>query len=289
MLTDVGEQTVIRIDALSVVLSAFGFGGLVYGLSSFGEQSAGGAAATWVAFVVGIISLAAFVARQISLQRADRALLDLRTFRYRTFTVASLIMMIMFALLLGTAVLLPIFMQSVQRLTPLTTGLLLLPGGLLMGLLGPVVGRLHDRFGALVPLVPGTVATSVAMWSTTFFGPHSPAVQILVFHMLLSAGLAFAFTPLFTAGLGVLPPRLYSYGSAIFSASQQLAGAAGVALLVSVYSVRAAALGGASEVERIAGGMHTAFLVAACLSVLAVVGAAFVRTPAAEDAAAKRA
>jgi DHA2 family lincomycin resistance protein-like MFS transporter len=190
----------------------------------------------------------------------------------------------MFALLLGAAVLLPIFTQSVQGLTPLATGLLLLPGGLLMGVLGPVVGRLYDRFGARVPLVPGTIATSLALWSSTFLGQHSPAWHVLGFHLLLSIGLAFAFTPLFTAGLGALPPHLYSYGSAIFGATQQLAGAAGVALLVSVYSVRAASLTGAPEVERIAGGMHVAFLVAACLSVVAVVGSLFVRTPSVDNA-----
>jgi DHA2 family lincomycin resistance protein-like MFS transporter len=148
-----------------------------------------------------------------------------------------------------------------------------------------VVGRLYDRFGARVPLVPGTVATCLALWSTTFLGPDSSAWQVLGFHLLLSVGLAFAFTPLFTAGLGALPPHLYSYGSAIFGATQQLAGAAGVALLVSVYSVRAAGLVDVSEVARIAGGMHVAFLVAAGLSVVAVVGSLFVRTPSVENAA----
>jgi DHA2 family lincomycin resistance protein-like MFS transporter len=176
-------------------------------------------------------------------------------------------------------VLLPIYLQNVLLLAPLYTGLLLLPGGLLMGLLGPVVGRLYDRFGARVPLVPGTVATSLALWSATLFEVNSSVALILVFHLLLSVGLAFAFTPLFTAGLGALPPHLYSYGSAVFGATQQLAGAAGVALLVSVYSVRTASLTGVPEVERIAGGVHSAFLVAACLSVLAVVGSLFVRTP----------
>jgi DHA2 family lincomycin resistance protein-like MFS transporter len=280
--TDVGEPAALRIDVVSVLLSVFGFGGLVYGLSSVG-QSAGVATSTWVAFVVGVVGIVAFVARQLVLQRTDRALLDLRTLRSPIFTMASVVMMIMFALLLGTAVLLPIFTQEVQGMTPLATGLLLLPGGLLMGLLGPVVGRLYDRFGARVPLIPGTVATCLALWSTTFFGPGSSAVQVLVFHLLLSLGLAFAFTPLFTAGLGALPPHLYSYGSAIFGATQQLAGAAGVALLVSVYSVRAAALVDVSDVERIAGGMHVAFLVAACLSVIAVVGSLFVRTPEVES------
>jgi MFS transporter, DHA2 family, lincomycin resistance protein len=199
-------------------------------------------------------------------------------------------MMLMMAVLLGTIVLLPIYMQTVQRLDPLATGLLLLPGGLLMGLLGPVVGRLYDRWGARPLLVPGTVATSAALWSTTALGVDSPATQILVFHLLLSVGLAFAFTPLFTAGLGALPPHLYSYGSAIFGATQQLAGAAGVALLVSVFSVRSAALAatGVPQLESVAGGMHMAFLVAACLSVMAVGGALFVRTPAPEVAPAAR-
>jgi DHA2 family lincomycin resistance protein-like MFS transporter len=278
-ITDVGEATVMRIDVVSVLLSVFGFGGVVYGLSSVGQEAGDVSGATWTAFGVGVVGLAVFVARQIVLQRTDRALLDLRTFRHRIFTAASALMMLMMVMLLGTIVLLPIYMQNVQRLTPLATGLILLPGGLLMGLLGPVVGRLYDRFGARVPLVPGTIATSLALWSATLLDAHSPVVLILVFHLLLSLGLAFAFTPLFTAGLGALPPRLYSYGSAIFGATQQLAGAAGVALLVSIYSVRAAALARAPEVERIAGGVHSAFLVAACLSVLAVVGALFVRTP----------
>jgi DHA2 family lincomycin resistance protein-like MFS transporter len=277
-ITDVGETAVMRIDVVSVVLSVLGFGGLVYGLSSVG-QAAGVATSTWVAFGVGVLGIVAFVLRQLALQRTDSALLDLRTLRFPIFTVSSLVMMIMFALLLGTAVLLPIFTQSVLGLTPLATGLLLLPGGLLMGLLGPVVGRLYDRFGARVPLVPGTVATSLALWSTTFLGQHSSRWQILGFHVLLSVGLAFAFTPLFTAGLGALPPRLYSYGSAIFGATQQLAGAAGVALLVSVYSLQAATLVGAPAVEQTASGMHRAFLVAACLSVVAVAGSLFVRTP----------
>ena len=95
------------------------------------------------------------------------------------------------------------------------------------------------------------------------------------------------FTPLFTAGLGAVAPHLYSYGSAIFGTTQQLAGAAGVALLVSVFSVRSAdlAVGGASVAEQTAGGMHAAFLVAACVSLIAIVGAVFIRTPAQEVAA----
>ncbi|QYN33619.1 DHA2 family efflux MFS transporter permease subunit [Pseudonocardia sp. DSM 110487] len=282
LITNVGETTSAPIDVVSVVLSALGFGGLVYGLSSVGHSGGTSSVVVWGAFAVGVAGLVTFVARQLVLQRADRALLDLRTFRSRTFTVASVMMMLTMGTLLGTAVLLPIYLQSVLVLEPLTTGLLLLPGGLLMGLLGPVVGRLYDRFGARALLVPGTVATSAALWSATLFTSGSSLLQVVGFHLLLSVGLAFVFTPLFAVGLGAVPPKLYSYGSAIFSTAQQLAGAAGVALLVSVLSLRSAALAteGVPLVEQTAGGVHAAFLVAATLSLFTIVGALLLRGPA---------
>ncbi len=281
LITNVGDSTDAPIDVPSVVLAALGFGGLVYGLSSVGHSGGGTSPAVlWGAFVVGVVGLVAFVARQLVLQRSDRALLDLRTFRSQTFTVASAMMMLMMAVLLGTIVLLPIYLQNVLLLEPLTTGLLLLPGGLLMGLLGPVVGRLYDRLGPRALLVPGTAAVSAALWSTTLFTSSSSLLLVLGFHLLLSLGLAFVFTPLFTSGLGAVEPRLYSYGSAIFGTTQQLAGAAGVALLVSVHSVQAADLAteGVSVLEQTAGGVHAAFLVAASLSLLAIVGAFFIRS-----------
>jgi DHA2 family lincomycin resistance protein-like MFS transporter len=278
-IVNVGESTEAPIDVVSVVLAALGFGGLVYGLSTIGHSAGSSSpAVVWGAFGLGIVGLVAFVARQLVLQRTDRALLDLRTFKARTFTATSLIMMLMMATLLGVVILLPIYMQSVLMLSPLVTGLLLLPGGLLMGLLGPVVGRLYDRFGPRTLLVPGTVLTSASLWAATLFDTDSSVLLVLVFHLLLSGGLALVFTPAFTAGLGAVAPRLYSYGSAIFATTQQVAGAAGVALLVSVYSLSSAGLAGAGALEQTAGGVHTAFLVAATLSMFAIVGAFFVRT-----------
>jgi DHA2 family lincomycin resistance protein-like MFS transporter len=281
-ITNVGDTTPASVDVVSVVLSVLGFGGLVHGLSSLGYSGGMSQVTVWAAFVVGVVGLVAFVARQLVLQRTDRALLDLRPFRSPTFTIAGVLMMLTMATLLGTAVLLPIYLQSVLMLEPLMTGLLLLPGGLLMGVLGPVVGRLYDRFGARRLLVPGTVATSAALWAGTLFTPGSSLLQVVGFHLLLSVGLAFVFTPLFAAGMGSVPPRLYAYGSAIFSTVQQLAGAAGVALLVSVLSVRSAVLVGEGVplLEQTAGGVHAAFLVAATLSLFSIVGAFRIRGPA---------
>ena len=87
----------------------------------------------------------AFDARKLRL--GDRALLDLRAFAVRSFSVEVLLVAVSMMALFGTLILLPLYLQNVLGLSVLNTGLLLLPGGLAMGLLAPVVGRLFDMIG----------------------------------------------------------------------------------------------------------------------------------------------
>jgi DHA2 family lincomycin resistance protein-like MFS transporter len=271
----------VPIDVFSVILSAFGFGGLVYGLSNIG-----GATATfmssWLPLIVGIVALAAFVVRQLVLQRSDRALLDLRTFRARTFTVSIILMGISMMALFGTIIVLPFFMQNVLQLNSLTTGLLLLPGGIVMGVLAPFVGRLYDRFGPTVLLVPGSIIVSGVLWGLTMVNENTSMWWVLAAHVTLSIGLAFMFTPLFTAGLGALRPKLYSHGSAIVGTVQQLAGASGTALFIAVMSgvTLSQQAAGASALGAAASGIQAAFLCGAIISTFGVVAAFFVRRPA---------
>ncbi|MGD8195523.1 MDR family MFS transporter [Herbiconiux sp. P18] len=278
---NVTEPRRVPIDVVSVILSAVGFGGLVYGLSTLG-----GAGATflssWLPLIVGVAGLAVFVLRQVLLQRRDRALLDLRTFRSRTFTVSILLMAVSMMALFGTIIVLPFFLQGVLGLDPLATGLLLLPGGLVMGALAPFVGRLYDRFGPRPLVLPGAAMVSLVLWGLTTVSPSTSVWFVLAAHVALSAGLAFMFTPLFTAGLGSLRPRLYSHGSAIIGTVQQLAGAAGTALFVALMaSVTASRLAsGSTQVVASAAGIQAAFLCGAIISLLGVVAALFVRRPA---------
>lgn len=273
----------VKIDVLSVILSALGFGGLLYGLSQVGAPgSASASTALWVALGVGTLALAAFITRQLLLQRRDRALLDLRTFRSSIFTVAILLMAVSTAAMFGVIIVLPLYLQHVLHLDTLATGLLVLPGGLVMGLVAPLVGRTYDRFGPRVLVVPGAFLVSGALWMLTMVTETTAVWMVLIAHVALSIGLALMFTPLFTAGLGAVPPRLYSHGSAILGTVQQVAGAAGTALLVAILSARTVTLvsTGASLDAATAGGVRAAFLAAAVISLLGVVGAFFIRKPA---------
>ena len=278
---NVGSLRYAPLDVLSVVLSALGFGGLVYGLSSFGEGSGGAPVAGMAALLVGAVSMAAFILRQLRHQREDRALLDLRVFASRNFTAAMAMMAIAMGSLFGTVILLPIYLQYVVGIDTLQTGLLLLPGGLIMGLMAPQVGRIYDRYGPRPLLIPGAIIVSAVMWALTMVGQDTSVAAILVGHVAISIGLGLVFTPLFTASLSSVPPQLYSHGSAIGGVIPQVAGAAGVALFVALMSARSAALGaaGMTEIQALTGGIQLAFLVGAILSLFAVAAALFVRKP----------
>jgi DHA2 family lincomycin resistance protein-like MFS transporter len=281
---NITEPRVTPIDVLSVVLSAFGFGGLVYALSNLGTPGGGITEVSgWMPLAVGAIALVLFIYRQLRLQRKDVALLDLRTFRSKTFSYAIIMISISMIALFGTIILLPFYTQRVLGLDVLSTGLLLLPGGLLMGLLAPFVGRLYDSHGTRPLVIPGAFIVSAVLWSLTLLGEHTSFWWVLAAHMSLSFGLALLFTPLFTAGLAALEPSLYSHGSAIVGTVQQVAGAAGTALFISVMTIGSVPLieGGASAEAATAVGIHNAFIYGAVISLLAIPVAFFIRKPAA--------
>ena len=272
-----------RFDVLSVILSAFGFGGLIYGLSSIGEAAAGHAPVpVWVPLAVGGAALVAFVLRQLQLQKVDGALLDLRTFQSRTFSLAVGLVTIVMASLFGSLILLPIYLQQVLGLDVLAVGLMLLPGGVLMGAMAPVVGNLFDRFGPTPLVIPGMVIAAGSLWGMASFDQNTTVGWIIAVHLALNLGLGLVFTPLMTSALGSLPRRLYPHGSAIVGTVQQVAGAAGTALFVTLMTVTSAAAisDGVDAPLALTQGVHAAFLVGACIASVAVILALFVRKPA---------
>ncbi len=263
------------LDITSVLLSAAAFSGLVYGLSAFGAAAQGeGGVPPWIPLVVGVVALALFVARQLRLQRGDRALLDLRPFTHRRFVVALVLSGLVFMCLLGAAaILLPLYLQSVLGVGPRTTGFAVLPGGLVMGLLGRPVGRLFDRVGARPLVVPGSIGMAISLWLFAALGADGSLVAVIGIHILLMAALALMMTPLLTEALAVLPNALYSHGSAIMATLQQVAGAAGIAAFVTISAVASNNPSGTPD----AAGIRAGFVAAGIAGLLAVAAALLVR------------
>lgn len=271
-LTDVGETRPARLDLPSVALAALGFGTLVYGLSRIGAAAGTGVPAS-VLVLAGLAVVGVFVWRQLSLQRRDVPLLDLRVLTHRTYAVGVTVQSVSFLAMMGAMILLPLYLQDLRGLSPLQTGLLVAPGGIAMGLLGPRVGRAFDRFGARPLVVPGSVGVVVGLLLLSRVDATTSYAFVLGAHVLLMVSLAALFTPVFTLSLGALPGHLYSHGSSLLGTSQQVSAAIGTAVAVTVLSSRSASLveSGATESEAFVGGVSWAFGAAGLIGI-AVVG-----------------
>lgn len=264
----------VKFDVLSALLSVVAFGGLIYGLGSIGEAAAADAVIPpLVPILVGVAGLGLFIWRQLVLQRRGNAFLDLRPFRERPFWVGVALIVVAMLSMFGSLILLPIYMQNVLGLSPLTTGLAVLPGGLVICVTAPVIGILFDRVGARPLVIPGAFIVAGGLVILTQLGLTTPVWVIVVAMIVLYLGLALLMTSLMTGSLSSLEPHLYSHGSAIFSTVQQLAGAAGTAVFVTIMSIgtAAGARAGLGEVAATAQGIHGAFVLAAISSVIVIV------------------
>ena len=270
-LTNVGETREAALDVPSVVLAALGFGTLVYGLSRIGAEAGSGVPAP-VLVVVGLAVVGVFLLRQRSLQKRDVPLLDLRVLAHRTYAVGVTVQSVSFLAMMGAMILLPLYLQELRGLSPLQTGLLVAPGGLAMGILGPRVGRAFDRFGARPLVVPGSVGVVVGLATLSQVGETTSYALVLGAHVLLMISLAALFTPVFTLSLGALPAHLYSHGSSLLGTTQQVSAAIGTAVSVTVLSSRSSALldAGATPSAAFVGGVQWAFGAAALIALVVV-------------------
>src|SRR5699024_10049057 len=145
LLRNVTERTFPRVDVPSIILSTFGFGGLLYGFSVAGSDPNGwGSNQVIISMVVGAVALTCFILRQLKL---EQPILEFRIFKYKMFTLATVLGMVVFVAMIGAATVLPILMQDYLGFSALKSGLALMPGAAIMGIMSPITGRLFDKFG----------------------------------------------------------------------------------------------------------------------------------------------
>lgn len=283
-LKNVTETTKPKVDVLSLALSTLGFGGIVYGFSSAGEGHGGWTSGkVLIPIVIGVIALALFTWRQLTI---SQPLLDLRTFKYNIFRMSTMIMMIVMMAMFSAMMLLPIFLQNALGYKPLQAGLLMLPGGVVMGIMSPITGRLFDKFGAKWLAIVGLTLIGNTLWQFAFITASTSYSTIVVLNTLLMLGISMLMMPVMTNALNELPPPLYPHGTAVISTLQQVAGAVGTALLVTImtnsseqYAAQASSTMDPSQLKILAliAGMKSAFLLAFGLVALAWITSFFLK------------
>ncbi|QQZ08992.1 MDR family MFS transporter [Heyndrickxia vini] len=218
------------LDYFSVLLSTFGFGGLLYGFSS---ASSDGWTDSLVltTLIVGAVALIAFIIRQLKLKEP---LLDLRVYKYPMFALASIIAIVNAVAMFSGMILTPAYVQSVRGISPLDSGLMMLPGAIIMGIMSPITGKLFDKFGPRILAVVGLLVTAVSTYMLANLQIDSSYSYIILVYTLRMFGMSMVMMPIMTNGLNQLPNRLNPHGTAINNTAQQVSGSIGTAVLVTI-------------------------------------------------------
>lgn len=224
-----GEFEPTSFDKPSVALCSLGLLGLLYGLATITSSS--NIAVPVALIVVGAILLVLFVRRQLSL---EVPLLKVDVLKSHRYAIVVALVALLQAALVGTGVLLPIYLQNLLGVSALETGLIMLPGAVLGAIMGFFAGRLFDRFGARRVAIPGALVSAIGGCGLVGFQLDSPIPCIIVIYTCLGVGMQALVTPLNTWGINSLDNRVIQHANALQNTLNQVGASLGTAILVSL-------------------------------------------------------
>lgn len=224
-----GEFEPTSFDKPSVALCSLGLLGLLYGLATITSSS--NIAVPVALIVVGAILLVLFVRRQLSL---EVPLLKVDVLKSHRYAIVVALVALLQAALVGTGVLLPIYLQNLLGVSALETGLIMLPGAVLGAIMGFFAGRLFDRFGARRVAIPGALVSAIGGCGLVGLQLDSPIPYIIVIYTCLGIGMQALVTPLNTWGINSLDNRVIQHANALQNTLNQVGASLGTAILVSL-------------------------------------------------------
>src|SRR5699024_9077579 len=222
---NVGTNRKVPVDILSITLSILGFGGLLYGTSSISRD--GWNDPVVLATVIGgVILVTTFIIRQT---RLKTPLLDFSVFKNSQFAVGLIIMAFTMVSMIGSETILPMFVQNIMQDTALQSGLILLPGAIVMGIMSVVSGFLYEKYGAkILALIGMTIVVITTSYFVIMDEQTSPAILATVYAIRM-IGIALGLMPLMTHTMNQLSREMNAHGSSMTNTIQQISASIGTA------------------------------------------------------------
>ncbi len=219
-----------KIDILSVTTSTVGFGSLLYGFSEAGNK--GWTNPEILMFIgVGIVFVIIFGLRQLKM---SDPFLDITVFKHFEFSLAAALSGITNLAMVGIEMVLPLYIQNLRGVSAFHSGLMLLPGALMIGIMSPITGRLFDKYGARKMAITGMTLLTLGTIPFVFLTEQSSYTMIIVLYAIRMVGVALVMMNVTTSGMNSLPLDKISHGTAVNNTFRQVLSSIGTAILVSV-------------------------------------------------------
>lgn len=294
---DVLPTQKVTLNVRSLIESTFGFGLVLYGFAMVASNG-WGSVKVILPLVVGLLIVIEFMWHQ---SKMDKPFLDMSVFKSKQFTITTILVSLAMMAMIGVEMVLPIYMQNIRGLTPLNSGLTLLPGALMMGIVSPIAGAFYDKHGAKRLATTGFAILIIGTVPLFYMTADTPTFYITAFYTLRMFGIAMTMMPLTASAMGALSPKTAAQGTAANNTMRQVASSLGTAVLASVMQSvtkdnmpKSSLKGqdplafGQKALDATLNGFHASFLLAAAFAVVALLitfllHSGKINTPAKED------
>jgi EmrB/QacA subfamily drug resistance transporter len=225
-----------KLDVVGAITAAILLFSLLLGLSK-GQEWGWTDEKTVLLFAVSFFSLIFFVYTQLT---NPNPLLDLRVFKYRSFMLSNLLVIVTTIGLFAGMFFIPLFLQSIRGMGAMETGFLMMPGALASGAMMAVVGKLYDKVGPKPLAIVGILGLALLTYTFHNLNLETATGTIMLWTMLRGGVMAFANMPAQTASLVDVPVELIGRASSISNIIRSVASSFGIAWLTSVLTARQA-------------------------------------------------
>lgn len=222
-----------RFDLPGFVFAGVGLAALLYSLDQ-GGQSAWQAPSVWVVLASALLLIAALVWRELS---TAAPMLNIRLLGNRMFGTGNALLMCSTVAMFSIMFLMPLYLQNLRGVSPMTAGLMLTPQALTMLLVTQVISRLYVRVGPRRLLLTGFALQTTAVASMQVLGLDTPLALIIGLLTLQGTSMGLLMTPLQTAAFAQVSSASMGHASSMFNVSRQVATALGTAIVATVLVV----------------------------------------------------
>jgi Na+/melibiose symporter-like transporter len=266
---DVLELQDKKFDFLSFAESIFAFGGITLGIgniTSYGlfSVSAG------VPLLVGIAGSICFAHRQLHL---ETPFLDLRILQNRQYRISVISSMLLYFTMMGSSVLMPLYVQTVMGYSAVVSGLVTLPGSLATALVSPFAGRLYDKVGIRKIFIPGSVCLVISNLGMAFINMDTPLAVAAAWNVIRNVSIGALMMPLLTWGTGSVREEKVADASSLLTSFRTISGSIGSAVFVGIMMSVGSSVVEAYGDGALMHGLNTSFA-AMALSALVLAGLA---------------
>lgn len=258
---ETGSQT---FDICSFILSVFAFGGLTLGI---GNISTYGPAPASVLLPLGIGAPASviFSLRQL---RIPEPFLDLRILRNGVYSLSVIGSMLLYFIMMGSSVIMPLYVQSVKGYSAAVSGLVTLPGSLAMAIVSPFAGKIFDKLGMKTLFIAGAACLTVSNLGMYFLTLNMPVFVAAMYNVIRCIAIGCLMMPLITWGTSHVKPALVADATALLTSLRTIAGAIGSAVFVGIMSLVSSRSVSSYGEKAAIHGLNIAFL---CMTAVALI------------------